>query len=194
MTTLRLALALLAIGMLAVSASTVHADGAWLDRQPLVQWNGPRMAIPIAPPLDTANVSLPCLDDHRPPETDEDEELVRAGWRLIGSYTGGWGMLVIRATSDYDGMCRPNGYQYFVFQDGLFAGTVSPELMYSRIDGSAGEDTITTAGELSVNFLRYAASDALCCPSRTTTANYRIDRTSGWPVLTLASVFTSPNP
>lgn len=191
----RIGALVITLGVLLTTVSTVRADGAWLDGQPLVQWNTPRMAIPTAPPLDVANTFPPCLadDNHRPPETDEDEELVRAGWRLIGSYSSGWGMRVIRATSNYDGMCRPVGYQYFVFQDGLYAGTVSPELMDSRVDGSASEDYIEGAGELSVNFLRYAAADALCCPSRTSTASYRIDRTSGWPVLTITNVFTSPN-
>jgi hypothetical protein len=182
----------IAIGALALLTPSVHADGAWLDRQPPVQWNQPRMQVPMAPLVDPSTISAQCLQTQRPAESDEDEDVLRAGWRLVGPTSSGWGMQVILATSDFDGMCRPVGYQYFVFQDGLFAGTVSPELMNSRTDGAASTYVITGADALNVTFLRYAAADALCCPSRTSDATYRINRTSGWPVLTLSSVSTNP--
>jgi hypothetical protein len=177
-----------AIVAVVLATSTAGADGRWLDRQPPVQWNTPRMAIPHAPP---AEVVVPgCGDTARPADTAEDREVIRAGWHLFGSYVGGWDMLVIRANSAYDGMCRPDGYQYFVFVHGLFAGAVSPELMHARTDGSANEIVIEGADRLTVVFDRYAETDPLCCPSRTSTANYRIDRSRGAPVLALAEVST----
>jgi hypothetical protein len=183
------ALAFAALSLLLVAPAPVAADGAWLDDDPPSQWNEPRMAIPVAPPLDPAT-NPRCIDGARPPDTDEDEELVKAGWLLVGSYVGGWDMLVIRAASGFDGMCRPLGYNYFVFADGIFAGTVSPTLMDSRTDGSASTVSISFAGAFDVLFSRYAETDPLCCPSRTSLAHYEIDPRGGAPVVSLVSVFT----
>jgi hypothetical protein len=167
---------------------SVEADGGWLDQQPLVQWNRARMTIPQAP--QDPGTDPRCAQQARPADTDQDRELVRAGWHLFGPYIGGWDMLVIRAGSSYDGMCRPNGYQYFVFVHGIFAGTVSPNLMDARTDGSANDVYLFRADEISVVFNRYAANDALCCPSRLSTANYRINRSGGAPVLVVTDVST----
>jgi hypothetical protein len=47
---------------------------------------------------------------------------------------------------------------------------------------------------LVVSYLRYTESDALCCPSRTSTVVYQIERVSGAPVVTAMMVTTEPNP
>jgi len=187
---MRLAASALAIAVtLLVVASPARADGSWLDAQPPAQWNTPRMAIPEALPPDPATDPR-CVDNARPADTDADEDLIEAGWLLVGSYVGGWDTLVIRAASGFDGMCRPLGYNYFVFVDGLFAGSVSPILMDSRTDGSATLVAIDAAGSINVMFSRYAESDPLCCPSRTSLARYTIEQRGGAPVLTLTNVFT----
>jgi hypothetical protein len=183
------ALAFAALSLLLIAPASVVADGAWLDDDPPIQWNEPRMEIPEAPPLDTST-NPRCVDGARPPDTDEDEELVKAGWLLVGAYVGGWDMLVIRAASGFDGMCRPLGYNSFVFVNGIFAGSVSPTLMDSRTDGSASTVSINFAGAFDVLFSRYAETDPLCCPSRTSLAHYEIDPRSGAPVVILVSVFT----
>jgi len=186
----RLRLAALVAALLSLAlAATAAADGAWLDARPPAQWNTPRMALPAAPPLDP-NTNPQCVENARHADTDEDEELVKAGWLLVGSYVGGWDTLVVRAASGFDGMCRPLGYNYFVFVDGLFAGTVSPVLMDSRTDGSATTVEIQSEGDIAVMFSRYAESDPLCCPSRTSLAQYAVDRRTGQPVLMLTNVFT----
>jgi hypothetical protein len=110
---------------------------------------------------------------------------------LIGAYQAGWGIKVILGTSFYDGMCRPMAYQQFVFADGLFTGTVAPAPMDSRTDGSSSRATLLTRDKLSVTFERYAPTDALCCPSRLTSASFDIDRSSGWPVLAMTTTSTS---
>jgi hypothetical protein len=65
----------------------------------------------------------------RPAETDADQALVANGWTLFSGYMAGWNTVVVRALSGYDGMCRPLGYNAFVFVDGQFAGTISPDVM-----------------------------------------------------------------
>lgn len=173
---------------------TVRADGAWLDAKPVVQWNASRMALPAAPSGDDVFLNEPfCDQQRRPAETAEDDALVAAGWRLMGTYQGGWGVRVVGALSGYDGMCRPNGYNIFVFVDGVFAGTISPEPMYSRTDGSGGQVSLSPPGEtLSATFARYTGEDPLCCPSATTFVSYKIERTDAGPVVTVQNASTSP--
>ena len=78
--------------------------------------------------------------------------------------------------SDADGMCRPMGYQVFVFVGGTFAGTLSPHPMNSRADLSSGALRLLQGGIVSAEFLRFTSSDALCCPSAHVTVRYRIER------------------
>ena len=61
-------------------------------------------------------------------------------------------------------MCRPLGYNGFVFVDGAFAGTISPEPMDPRTTG-AGSITGLQNGRINARYVRYAATDPLCCPS-----------------------------
>jgi hypothetical protein len=192
MSSLKMVVLVAALGILILARATpARADGAWLDQMPPAQWNAARMSIPAAPAVPAADIVNPqCTQQARPPDTDEDEELVRAGWYLVGHYEGGWGMLVVTAAANFDGMCRPLAYQEFVFVNGIFAGTVSPVLMDSRTDGAAVRTVIQNRDGLMVQFNRYAESDALCCPSRTSQARFGIDRAAGAPVLVLMSVFT----
>jgi len=48
-----------------------------------------------------------------------------------------------------DGMCRPAHFNVFVFVGGRFAGTLSPQLMTSRLDASIG------ALRIAAEFARY---------------------------------------
>jgi hypothetical protein len=186
-----------AVSLLALLPGSSHADGAWLDG-PLVQWNSPGMAIPAAPVMNAPDFPgfPPCGRDERPVETFEDEAVAAAGWRLFRTYEAGWGVTVIHALTGYDGMCRPMGYQVFVFANGHFAGTISPEPMNSRTDGAGGTVLLLAPGDaLSAAFQRYAESDPLCCPSRRSLVGYSIelDRTATRPVLLVAQVSTIPN-
>jgi len=139
--------------------------------------------VPVAPPADPF-INTDCLNQVRPPELDADNEVVAAGWLLFSSYEGGWGVIIVKGTVGFDGMCRPMGYQSFVFVDGVFAGTISPEPMASRATGAGSVAAITAGDRVSATFVRYAADDPLCCPSlQSVFVSYRIDRTPLGPVL-----------
>lgn len=159
----------------------VGQEASWLDGD-LASWNTPGMAIPEAPPPN-AEPDPRCVERERPAETKEDDALVAAGWRLFLPYQRGWGVTLIPALADYDGMCRPLGYQYFVFVDGVFAGTISPEPMNSRFDGAADDVNLWFKDQLSAEFRRYAADDPLCCPSGSAAVDYTIEETPDGPVL-----------
>lgn len=160
----------------------VAQETSWLDGA-LPSWNSPGMPIPTAPTIE-GNTDPRCTDRERPAETQEDDALIGNGWRLFLPYQRGWGVTLIPALASYDGMCRPLGYQYFVFVDGIFAGTIAPEPMNSRTDGAASEVNLWYKDQLGAEFLRYKPDDPLCCPSDTSSVNYRIDQTADGPVVT----------
>ena len=188
-----LAAPLLAIPLLALWPSSVSADGAWLDA-PLAPWNIAGGAIPSAPHgseyvLDEEH----CAAARRPVETPEDAAVVASGWTLSGTYESGWGIRLVTGRAADGGMCRPEDYQVFIFVEGRFAGTVSPEPMPSRRTGALLEVTFWNGDELLASFARYAPADALCCPSSRTSVQYRVDRTEAGPVVVPVSKSMSPS-
>ena len=175
-------MAALALGLLAALPwAPAGADGSWIDGPP-VNWNRPGMPIPTAPPMDPA-ADPRCLDLRRRPETYEDKLVAAGGWALWGSYQAGWGMVSVKALSGFDGMCRPLGFQEFVFADGVFVGTISPVLMDSRTDGAGAVLAFTGPDSLAAVFRRYAPEDPLCCPSGMAALTYTIDRSGPSPLL-----------
>jgi hypothetical protein len=172
-----LALALMSLWPLALSAQ----QASWLDGD-LASWNTPGMAIPAAPVIE-GNPDPRCAERERPAETAEDAALVALGWRLFLPYQRGWGVTLISALAAYDGMCRPLGYQSFVFVGGVFAGTIAPQPMDSRTDGAARDVSLWFADDLTAEFVRYMPDDPLCCPSSTTSVSYTIAPTVDGPVL-----------
>ncbi|MBA2597275.1 MAG: LppP/LprE family lipoprotein [Chloroflexia bacterium] len=157
-------------------ASLAAQEQSWLDGD-LPSWNAPGMAIPAAPAVD-GNPDPRCAERERPAETAEDDALIAEGWRLFLPYQRGWEVTLIPGLAGYDGMCRPLGYQYFVFVDGVFAGTLAPEPMDSRTDGAADSVTLWFVDQLSATFRRYTVDDPLCCPSGGASVDYTI-ATSG---------------
>jgi hypothetical protein len=166
--------------------SIAQADGSWLD-QPLSNWNQAGMAIPQAPPMP-AGTNPRCITQRRPIETDADQAVDDAGWTIFGGYQAGWNTFVVRGLAGYDGMCRPLTYNEFVFVDGQFAGTISPDPMNSRSDGAGDVRFFASPDSLSAEFQRYAASDPLCCPSSTASVFYAITRGDAGPLLVPQSV------
>ena len=162
---------------------------SWLDEPKRAAWNQPGMTVPVAPPIP-GTVDPRCRELARPPELEEDQRQRSQGWELVGAYQGGWRILVIRATAGYDGMCRPRHYQDFVFVRGVFAGTLSPQAMDSRTDGALGRVFLQSASRLTAEYARYAASDPLCCPTRTTSVVF--DLANDPPVARPVSASTSP--
>jgi heat shock protein HslJ len=148
-------------------AAAPTTRSSWLDESKPVSWTFAGAPIPRAP--RAAGTADPrCRALARPAESVPDHRLTEQGWDLIGAYQGGWGVLVLRGAASYDGMCRPQEYQEFVFVRGVFAGTLSPGTMDSRADGSLNRVTLQGDGRIVAEYARYARSDALCCPSRTT--------------------------
>lgn len=161
---------------------------SWLDEPTPASWNKPGLPIPAAPRIQ-GNVDPRCRGLARPPELAEDKRLRDQGWDLVGAYQGGWQVLVIRGTASYDGMCRPRQYQDFVFARGVFAGTLSPQVMDSRTDGALGRVYLQSDSRLTAEYARYAAMDPLCRPSRTTSVVFDIANDA--PVLRPISAATS---
>jgi len=160
-----------------LSAATPVAAAEWLDA-PLVRWNGPHQGVPQPPvqtntrtgqPLNPADAfPSACFLQGRAPVTEEEKLVAGAGW-LLRTYwpTLQWAdVTVITAPSWFDGMCRPAAYQPFTFVGGRFTGTLSPEPMTSRLDGSLfGGHELKPGPVIEASFLRYADTDPLCCPS-----------------------------
>jgi hypothetical protein len=188
---------ILTLGFALAGSPVARADGAWLDA-PLQNWNQPNQPVPTAPVVQNEPSNPQCLNTVRAPETDEDRAVAAAGWKLVGTFQGGFGAMVVTATTDFDGMCRPNGFQVFVFYHQNFVGTISPDLMVSRTDGSlqrvflSASVTASQPPGLNADFSRYTEQDPLCCPSRVSSVNYSIEFISGGWVLVPTNVSTSP--
>ncbi len=157
------------------------AAAAWLD-SPTGAWNTPGMAIPEARTFEDY-AEIDCGQQERPAETPQDQALVDAGWHLFAAYQQGWGVTLVSGLSGYDGMCRPMGYQDFVFVDGEFAGTLAPEPMDSRSDGASDGANLWGGDTISAQYRRYAPDDALCCPSGSTFVEFTITRGDDGPVV-----------
>lgn len=160
------------IGCFAAADSQRTVD-SWLDETKPASWNVARSAIPIAPKIE-GDVDPRCRALARPPQLEQDRFVRDRGWDLVGAYHGGWQVLVIRGTAAYDGMCRPRQYQDFVFVRGAFAGTLSPQPVDSRTDGAIAQVFLQSGTRLLAEYERYAATDAACCPSATTTVTFDI--------------------
>jgi hypothetical protein len=163
---------------------------SWLDNPKPASWNTPGLPIPAAPRIE-GPIDPRCRTLARPAELDEDRRLRGQGWDLVGAYQGGWQIVVIRGTASYDGMCQPRQYQAFVFVRGVFAGTLSPQLMDSRTGGALSRVTLRSNDQLAAEYERYAATDPLCCPSKTTSVEIEIAKDT--PVLRPVSASTSSN-
>jgi len=184
---------IMACALIASSVTSLRSEprnGSWLDEAQPLSWNAPGEPLPVAPKIDPSTDPR-CRDLARPAELEEDARLRDAGWDLIGAFQGGWQILVIGATAGYDGMCRPRQYQDFVFVRGVFAGTLSPRAMDSRTDGALSQVHVQSSTRLIASYLRYAPSDPLCCPSRTTRVVFDIASTG--PLLRPVSASTSAN-
>jgi hypothetical protein len=175
--------------LLALVPGPVAAGGAWLDG-PATDWNTPGMAIPAAPPREPS-VNPQCFDALLVPDSPAKQALVAAGWFLFSAPPATpRGVEILRGQSGADGMCRPTGYQVFVFVDGAFAGTLSPELMDSRADGALPQTFLSANNQIQADYVRYTDRDPLCCPSSRSTAMFEIVRMDGAPVVHLVSLST----
>jgi uncharacterized lipoprotein YbaY len=98
---------------------------------------------------------------------------------------------VVTAMSGVDGMCRPLGYQAFVYWEGRYAGTLSPEAMDSRTDSMLSNIRLVSRTRIVAEFARYKDSDPRCCPSRTSHVTYRVTR-DDLPLVSPVNIYTGP--
>jgi hypothetical protein len=124
-----------------------------------------------------------CASIVRAPEFDEDSQVTAAGWHVWGAYQRYATTTVVFGAASADGMCRPMGYQAFVFVGGHFAGTIAPHPMDARTDGAFSTVTLETATTVYAQFNRYGDSDPLCCPHSMTGVSYAIHPVAGRPVV-----------
>jgi len=143
-----------------------------------------------------------CLAQERAASGAEESAVAAAGYRLTSYWPSvrAGDLAVVLATAGYDGMCRPIGYQGFVFAGGRYAGTLAPEPMTSRTDGALatvpeGPGVAVAGGRIVARFVRYAPTDPLCCPSRgQTRVAYRVERGPIGPVALADALLTEPSP
>jgi len=175
-----------------LSGATPASAGFWLDQQKPTNWNKPGAAVPkTRSQIDPSELTR-CKTTLRPATSPEDRQVTQAGWKLFGSLQVFGSTTLVRGLSGFDGMCRPRGYQEFVFVDGKFAGTLSPSPMDSRTDGATGTIYLFRATNLNVEFSRYKAEDPLCCPSSKSMVDYQIERRGSQPLVVPTSVTQMP--
>jgi hypothetical protein len=194
----RLALAPVVALLAAASPPAVRAgptaDGAWLDAVPLAQWNAPGAKVPRppAPSFDPPTVAR-CATQLRRPASPAEQAVADAGWSLVAPTVRGGAVEVVLGASGVDGMCRPSPYQLFAFSGGRLAGTLAPRPMDARTDGAVDLPVVDDRGGVEAGFRRYAPSDPLCCPSRTSTVTFRVETRPEGPVLGAGPVRTARN-
>jgi hypothetical protein len=158
---------------------------SWLDevQEGSTNWNEVGAGIPR--PITPSQIEAQCNGLTRSAQTPEESAVARAGWALTGPPQTMGDLVVISAMSGSGGMCRGAGYQTFVFVDANFAGTLAPKPMEPRTDGIETRVRLLGADTLEADFDRYGTNDPLCCPSRVTTVQYKIENHPG-ASLTLA--------
>ena len=184
--------ALLALGVTWAGAAT-PSGGRWLDQPTPPAWNKAGAKVPLAPRFDPDPfLAKQCASQERAPASDPDRAVAKAGWKLLGASQRFGETEVVLGRSGVDGQCRPLGYQAFVFSRGRFAGTLAPRPMDSRTDGAAQVPQVWSADTIVVPFSRYASGDPLCCPSRLSTVQYRVETGAEGPLVKATDVTTVP--
>lgn len=158
-------------------SGAVSAQTSWLDR-PLRNWNT-TSTVPRAPQMTIdREMQQRCTTSTRRPETGAERSLTQRGWLLFGASQTYGAITVLNALADFDGMCRPNQYNAFVFSGARFIGTLSPDHMNSRMDASLQRATLWNDETVTAEFSRYTSNDPLCCPSQTSSVVYDLPKTA----------------
>jgi hypothetical protein len=154
-------------------SGNVFAQSLWLDMTPLPSWNARSRAI-----LQTKKISADelkrCSGIIRQPSLPQDFLLTKMNWTLVGTAQVHGKTTVIGTADSFDGMCRPLGFIMRVFVGNRVAGTLSPAPTDARTDGSLISVKMPTATTLTAEYLRYRASDPLCCPYKTEAVTFVI--------------------
>ncbi len=169
------------LGVPPAALAESQSTDSWLDRA--TNWNQPGAAIPRAPQIEEGDNLANCPLGERSATLPEDALVTAAGWTLTGAAHLHGPTTVIMGMADADGMCRPRQYQVFVFQNGQFAGTLAPQPMDARSDGSLVSRDLYRPDFLAATFARYTPADALCCPSGESHLSYELKMQDGQPVV-----------
>lgn len=177
------------------SAGEQPAAKNWLDR-PLTSWNEPVRPLPTATPAGEAIAAMTkrcnlavrrgtaaeraMADAGWLPYLHVDREIIERDVEIIGAMTGA------------DGMCRPSGYNIFVFVGGRFAGTLAPLAMPGGGDGTAGAVRLGADDLIVAEFARYGEGAPACCPTGRVRVRYRIDRAGAQAVVIPVSLQSAP--
>jgi hypothetical protein len=114
------------------------------------------------------------------------------GWALYGSLQRFGRTVVVTGASELDGMCRPRGFQVFVFFEKRFAGTLSPGVMNARADGSQSRLSLISERKISADYARYSKDDPLCCPSAAATVPFDIEDKPSGPLVVPGKTVPAP--
>lgn len=130
---------------------------------------------PAGPATDSrdrpiSSVAANCKADAPAPQMPEEKDLVANGRRfLTGRSSRGRGaggeFLLVEAALGYDGQCRPDPYQIYVFKGGELVGTLSPQAMRARSDGAIVEFAMHDDHTVQIEVAHYQDNDPACCPS-----------------------------
>jgi heat shock protein HslJ len=164
--------------IIVVAAAAAWAtEPSWLDAATPAGWNVPGQRVPLAARAASPAPDRRCAAQYRvPSKSRADREVAKAGWDLVGPLQVFGATELVTAASGVDGMCRPLGYQAFVFIDGKFAGTLSPRPMDARTDGTASAIHLVASDRLIVEYARYTDQDPLCCPSAMSAVTFTVRR------------------
>jgi hypothetical protein len=174
---------MIAIAVVSGNAPAIAVEGGdWLDAETIENWNTSGADVPVAPTQEDTNFEA-CEQAIRSPQVPEDAAVAAAGWQLYGPVQLYGDTTVVTGMANADGMCRPLAHQAFVFVDGEFAGTLSPEPMNSRTDGNLFAIDLITADYLRGAYQRYEPEDALCCPSAENYLFFTVEEQDGQPVV-----------
>jgi LppP/LprE lipoprotein len=176
--------------------SQTARNTSWLDTK-IKPWNRAGGTIPkVKPAFDSDLKDLKNRCDasrQRPTDSPEVRAVGGRGWIVFKSQSDFHGIVIVSAQQDYDGMCRPLGYQDFVFVNGVFAGTLSPKAMNAREDGASVSQAFLGDGKISAEFVRYNEKDPLCCPSRISEVTYEIQTSGTKPLVVVTDIRTRPS-
>lgn len=184
----------LSVTLIAATGLASAAEPSWLDAATPAGWNQPGARVPAVGLRLPESPDPRCREQYRQPSRGAaDRAVVKAGWKLVGPLQVFGATELVTAARGADGMCRPLGYQAFVFVDGQFAGTLSPQPMDARTDGCVIAIHLVAPDRLTVEYARYADQDPLCCPSATSAASFTVRRLRAGPVVAPVDVSTWPN-
>jgi hypothetical protein len=184
----RLLTACAAVLAIAGAASAQAPPASWLDR-PLTNWNKAVEQVPAPPAAPAGSESRSVIVSRcklTPPKSTAAERAVdAAGWIPFWNFDQQLlrdDVEIVGGMGGADGMCRPTGYNLFVFVGGRFAGSLSPTPMGSRLDSSSGAVRLPLPN-ITADFARYTSTDPLCCPSAHVRVTYRIERSATGPLV-----------